>query len=144
MAIVAVALLVATVLIGSCSAQEPTDYLKVKGKVIGSNATDVQVFEYDDVECKWVQTYEKERKSSYSLRLATDKEYQIFFTASNGAIKTIHIHSGEPGLWVKMLDIDFEKTSNLKAMMYQNEDKDDYDIRVIPYTNVFAYAEIEE
>ena len=136
MLLVSMALIIGAVLIGACNAQETTNYLKVKGKIIGSNATDIQVFEYNDVSCEWEEIHRKVKKSKYFMRLATDKDYKVFFTADNGYIKSLHIHSGDPGMWIKPLDVDFNNTGNLNAMMYQNDEQTDYEVRVIPYNAV--------
>ena len=131
MAILAITLITATILIGSCFAQQPTNYLKVKGEIIGSKHTEIQIFEYDETKDEWNEIRLSMKKNKYFMRLATDKEYQIFFTADNGYIKRLHIHSGNPGMWIKSLNVDFTKTNSIHASMYQNESMDDYTVELI-------------
>ena len=131
MAILAITLITATILIGSCFAQQPTNYLKVKGEIIGSKHTEIQIFEYDETKDEWNEIRLSMKKTKYFMRLATDKEYQVFFTADNGCIKRLHIHSGNPGMWIKSLNVDFTKTNSIHASMYQNESMDDYTVELI-------------
>lgn len=138
MLILSIALVLGAVLVGSCSAQSPTNYLKVKGKVIGADHADVQVFALNESTNTWEEVIHKTDKTRYNLRLSTNVEYEVFFTADNGYIKHLHIYSGKNGMWIKPLDVDFTKNT-LHASMYQNEDLTDY-VVMIPQT---SYALLE-
>lgn len=135
MAIFAVALIMGAVLIGSCSAQENTNYLKVKGVVLNDYKTDVTVYIQNEITNEWNEITTKKDKSKYSLRLSTDNNYKIVFMGNSGDIKTIYIKSGDPGMYFEYLDIDFTNKEKY-ACMYQTENERYYIQTKIEYEGI--------
>jgi len=103
----------------TAAAQEPTNYLRLKGKVLKDYKTTVQVFEYDNDTERWSEIVNKDNRSSYSLRLSTRKDYKIFFQSDRGQSKVIEIKSGSPGMWVEKIDIDFDRINATYLTMKQ-------------------------
>ena len=130
MAILSVVLIMSAIILGSCNAQEQTNYLKVRGVVLNEHKSDVMVFIYDEVNDKWNKVSAKENKSKYKLRLATDKDYKIVFMSTSGGMKTISIKSGDPGMFIEYLDIDFSNDEEYACMYQKNSYR--YDI----YTDI--------
>jgi len=122
MAVLATLLIMASILIASCSAQGNTDYLKVKGEVLNDYRTDIIVYSLNKVTDEWNKITTKKDKSKYSLRLATDTDYKIVFVGNAGFKKVITIKSGDPGMYLEYLDIDF-KNKDKYACMYQTENE---------------------
>lgn len=123
MLVLSVVLILGAIVMGSCSAQESTNYLKIKGKILNEYTADVYVYVQDEVTDKWVRTTAKRNKSKYNLRLATDKNYQIFFIGNGAPTKIVHIKSGEtPGMYHIQLDIDYTDCKERYACLYQEND----------------------
>lgn len=122
MLILSVALILGAIAVGSCSAQVPTNYLKVKGQIFNEyNANIIVYVQNDESVNEWSKVASRNVSKRYKLRLATDKNYQVFFMSDAGHTKVIHIASGEPGTYLEYIDIDFEGSSERHACMYQNE-----------------------
>jgi hypothetical protein len=119
-AVLSMILIASAILVGSCNAQEQMNYIKVKGVVLNDHKSDVMVFIYDEVNDKWNKVSTKENKSKYNLRLATDKDYKIVFMSTSGGMKTISIKSGDPGMFVEYLDIDFSNGEKYACMYQKN------------------------
>jgi hypothetical protein len=118
-----VALILGTVITGVCSAQEPTNYLKVKGEIFNDYNAKIIVYVQEGLENdEWSKIASRDVSKKYRLRLATDKNYQIFFMSEAGHTKVIHIASGSPGTYLEYIDIDFEGSSERHACMYQNDE----------------------
>ena len=133
MLLFSIALILGAVLVGSCTAQEPMNYLKLKGKVVSDNTTDIHVYSFNEVSSEWEKIESKYQKKKYSLRLSTSLEYQVHFMADNGSSKTMYIQPGEEGMWITYLDVDFNKTNSTRALLCQNNENDNYDVTLMPY-----------
>ena len=123
MAIMAVMLIAATILIGSCQAQVQTNHLKVKGEVLKDYKTDITVYSLNEVTDEWNKISIKKDKSKYNLRLATDKDYRIVFIGKSGDTKTITIRKGDPGIYLEYLDIDFTNKEKYACMYQKNKSR---------------------
>lgn len=121
MLILSMILILATVLIGICNAQEPTNYLKVKGQILKEHVADIYVYQQNDVTKKWERKIVKTNKTKYKLRLATNKNYQIVYISESGPKKTIYIKKGNPGMFIEYVDIDFKDSLEQYAYMSQNK-----------------------
>lgn len=121
MMLTAIALIMGAVIIGTSSGQSTTDYLKVKGKILNDHSSDIYLFEYDEVQNDWVKVKEREDKSSYNFRLATNKDYRIVFISDYGPIKKVQISAGKSGRYIEYIDIDFNKTNTRYAFLRQND-----------------------
>jgi hypothetical protein len=104
----------------SSSAQESTNYLKLKGKILNDHKSSVQVFEYNIDTEQWAEIINKDNRSSYSFRLSTSKDYKIFFQSDKGYSKMININAGNKGMWLEKIDIDFNLRDNTVLTMIQN------------------------
>jgi hypothetical protein len=123
MLILSVCLILGAIAVGSCSAQAPTDYLKVKGEIFNEYNATITVYASDDKSIDaWSKIASKTVSKKYRLRLATDKDYQIFFMSDAGHTKVVHIKAGDPGTYLEYIDIDFEGSSERHACMYQNDE----------------------
>ena len=123
MLIFSVALILGAILVGSCSAQEPTNYLKVQGEIFdGYNANIIVYVEESAANNEWSKVVSKNVSKRYKLRLATDKNYQILFMSDAGHSKVVHITAGISGTYLEYVDIDFEGSPERHACMYQNND----------------------
>jgi len=135
MAILGMALIMVAIIIGSCSAQGNMNYLKIKGEVLNDYKTNVIVYGYDEVSDVWNKISTKENKSKYNLRLATNKDYRIVFMSDSGPTKTVNIKSGDPGMYIEYLDIDFDDNDKYACMYQKNGYR--YSIQTeIEYSNV--------
>lgn len=109
-------LILGSISVGTSHAQEPENYLKLKGKVLNEQRADIVIYAQSNDE--WVECSSKSNKSKYSLRLSTNKDYKIVFTYSDDATKTLFVKSGDPGMYLEFIDIDFKnKNSNKKYML---------------------------
>jgi outer membrane lipoprotein-sorting protein len=108
----------------SSSAQESTNYLKLKGKILNEHKASVQVFEYNIDTEQWAEIINKDNRSSYSMRLSTKKNYKIYFQSDKGYSKVMEIISGSPGMWIERIDIDFNRTdSTYLTLEQENKNK---------------------
>lgn len=122
MLLFSIVLLVGTIVMGACSAQSSQDYLKLKGNILNEHKADVYVYVQEEGTDLWRKISEKKQRSSYSLRLATDKDYQVFFISNAGPTKVVHVKSGKEGMYYEYVDIDFEGSTKRHASLYQDEE----------------------
>lgn len=121
MAAFSVALIMGAILMGVCSAQESTNYLKVKGEVLNDYKTDITVYSLNKVTDEWNKISIKKDKSKYNFRLSTNEDYKIVFMGNSGDTKTITIKKGEPGIYLEYLDIDFTNEDRYACMYQKNK-----------------------
>jgi len=119
MAILAVMLIGGAILIGSCTAQEPTNYLKVKGAILNEYNANITVYTLNQDSDTWDEVAQKTVSKRYKLRLATDKDYLVLFINDEGDAKAVRITAGDPGMFVEFIDIDFDDTDEAQAYMSQ-------------------------
>jgi len=119
MLIFSIVLILGAIVVGSCSAQTTTNYLKIKGKVLNEHRSDVYVYIQDETTDKWIKNTSKSNKSKYTLRLATDKNYQIVYISDSGPTKTLYIKKGESGMFIEFVDINFKNGKEKYAYLYQ-------------------------
>jgi len=117
-----IALLMGTIITGACSAQEPTNYLKVKGAILNEYNANITVYTLSETSDTWDEIAQKNVNKRYKLRLATDKEYLILFVNDDGDAKAVRINKGEPGTFVEYVDIDFNDKEEAQAYMYQSDE----------------------
>ena len=122
MLIFSVALILGAVLMGSCSAQTSTDYLKVKGEILNDYAADLYVYVQDESTGEWTKIVNKKSKKKYRLRLATHLNYQVVFVGIAAPTKVINIKAGNSGRWIVTLDIDYNDRRERNMCMYQGKD----------------------
>lgn len=122
MLISSVILILGAIVFGSCTAQTPTDYLKLKGKILAEHKADINLYIQSNETAEWIRIACKYDKSKYNLRLSPQHNYQVFFSSTAGPTKVLHIKSGESGMWIANIDIDFENSSEKNAYIYQEED----------------------
>ena len=108
MLLLAVTLIIGAVLVGSCSAQAPTNYLKIKGHILNDYTAEMTIYCQDEATSNWNTVIQKNVKNNYRIRLATDKNYQLIFMSDVGHTKVVHIKKGDPGMYIEYIDIDFE------------------------------------
>lgn len=119
MLIFSIVLILGAIVVGSCSAQTTTNYLKIKGKILNEHRSDIYIYAQDETTDKWIKTTSKSNKSKYTLRLATDKNYQIVYISDSGQTKILHIKKGEFGMFIEFVDIDFSDNKEKHACLYQ-------------------------
>ena len=107
-------------------AQSQDNKLTVKGKTLGDHVVDILVFEYDSTSNTWTQTAKKFSKSTYRLRVNPEKNYQVWFTNTEGAIKILFINKGESGVWKTEVDIDFDQINQSNGYLCQNDSGTSY------------------
>jgi hypothetical protein len=117
MAILSMALILGVIIMGSCSAQTSTNYLKVKGQIVNDHTADIYLYAQSEEDGAWEQVKRKNRKNRYSFKLSTDVEYQIIFVGVSGPNKVIHVKSGNPGTFIEYVDIDFNKNNGKHATL---------------------------
>jgi len=117
MAILSVILILGAIMIGSCSAQTNTNYLKVKGHIVNDYTADIYLYAQSEDDEAWEQVKQKRNKNRYSLKLSTNIEYQIVFVGASGPNKVIHVKSGNPGTFIEYVDIDFNKNNGKHATL---------------------------
>ncbi len=117
MAILSVILILGAIMIGSCSAQTNTNYLKVKGHIVNDYTADIYLYAQSEDNGAWEQVKQKRNKNRYSFILSTDIEYQIVFVGASGPNKVIHVRSGNPGTFIEYVDIDFNKNNGKHATL---------------------------
>ena len=62
------------------------------------------------------------KKTRYALNLKATSDYKLIFTSNEGDIKTLYIQ-GHPDYFVvmtKVLNVDFNNTKNLSAVIFPN------------------------
>ncbi len=117
MAILSVILILGAIMIGSCSAQTNTNYLKVKGHIVNDYTADIYLYAQSEDDGAWEQVKQKRNKNRYSFKLSTNIEYQIVFVGASGPNKVIHVKSGNPGTFIEYVDIDFNKNNGKHATL---------------------------
>jgi len=121
MLIFSILLVLGAIFVGSCKAQEPNNYLKIKGEILNDHNANITVYVDKNNDDNWTKVANKNIHSKYKLRLATDKNYQVFFANEYTPTKVVHIKAGEPGMYIEFVDINFEDSSERHACMYQND-----------------------
>jgi hypothetical protein len=117
--ILSVTMVLLTILIGSCSAQTPINYLKIKGEIKNSEITNVVVLkEISKDNFEVIENVKKRNK--YYLRLDTKYNYLVFFTSDKNITKKLEIQSGKPGMWIQKLNIDFNADKKVNAKLVQD------------------------
>lgn len=113
-------------------AQSRDNNLIVKGTMLSDHTADIAVFEYDSASQSWTKILEKFSKYTYRVKVNPEKNYQVWFTNSEGLIKVLFINKGAAGIWITKVDIDFDNTSQSNGYICQNTEKTQYVLSVVP------------
>ena len=129
--------------IGNDDNQE--SFLILEGNVLNKEKANIYLFVYDTTICDWQQIEVNKNAKKYSFVLDPTETYQIWFMSDSGYNKILYVDSGDQGLWTANMDINFDKTYQSYAHLYQtcNETYTTYSIdfiskdqaELIPATN---------
>lgn len=115
-------LILGAITVGSCSAQESNNYLKVKGEILNGYNANIVVYTLNADSDQWEEIAQRKVSKKYRLRLATDKDYLVLFVNDDGDGKAMKIKSGDPGTYLEYVDINFDNVNDLEAYLYQSDE----------------------
>ncbi len=117
--ILSLTLILLTIVIGSCSAQTQTNYLKIKGEIKNSEITNIVVLKKISKN-NFELIKDLKKKNKYYIKLDTKYNYLVFFTSNKNITKKLEIQSGKPGMWIQKLNIDFNSHKKVNARLVQD------------------------
>ena len=106
--------------------------LILEGVSLTKEKMNVRLFQYDTVNCNWVQLEAHIGKKRYELFLNPTESYQVWFQKEGGYLKILYVDPGESGRWIANMNINFEQTTLAFAHLYQTCDGDE-----VSYTSDF-------
>jgi hypothetical protein len=108
--------------------------LILEGVSLTKEKMNVRLFQYDTVNCNWIQIESHLNKKRYELLLNPTESYQVWFQGSGGYLKILYVDPGQSGRWIANMNINFDQTSLAFAHLYQTCDDDE-----VSYTSDFIH-----
>jgi len=100
------------------ASKNPSNSLRIKGKILDKHHADIMVFKYETATEGWHKIEHLLNRSNYNFELEPDANYYIMFSNQEGVDKIMCIDAGNTGIWYKQVDISF-KNETKYARLYQ-------------------------
>ena len=107
-------------------APQEGNQLLIEGKILGDYKADITVFYFDVESCTWIKYEKHTNVKKYNLMLNPETSYQLWYKTSNGLMKVLYVNGGMPGVWEAEINIDFERSEQLFANLFQYQNPEEF------------------